>query len=1306
MNFNTIRSEGSLISADLLSAIQSGEAHGQKSADFGVDGKIRLIDEIAACWSDAKAYWAAFQHGMGRIKEGDTGATVTREQWILPLLRTLGFEGITFSRSAAQVGGETYFISHRLGEGVEGLPIHIEGARNDLDRRPPTGRPRISPHALVQDYLNRTEHLWGIATNGFQFRLLRDSERLSRPTYLEFDLQQIMDGELFSEFQVFYRIVHRSRWPRDVETAHECLLEQYYQQGIESGGRVREHLRDGVEEALKIFGNGFLVHPDNSDLRQQLQEGRLEALDYYRQILRLIYRFLFLMVSEERNLVGPDPENDHLRKVYTWHYSISRLREKVERPVDMEERYWDLWEGVKQAFRLYSHESFGQKMGISPLNGDLFGPQAMLQLENAFLYNRDFLRGFAHLSIFKENKTFRRINYAHLDVEELGSVYESLLDYHPITKDEDGKWKFELAFGTERKSTGSYYTRSELVQELIKSALVPVIEERLRNAKTPQEKEHALLSLKVCDTSTGSGHFLLAAARCIGRYLAKVRTGEDQPTPTEFRLAVRDVIQHCIYGVDLNPLAVDLCKVALWLEGHNRGYPLTFLDHRIKCGNSLIGLDKMERLKDGIPDDAFKPVTGDDKEVAKKIKAINKKERKDREKGQELLPFDIGGNLDSDLAAFAEQARTIDSISDNSPEDVHKKQENYQKIRADQSWFRDWTAANIWTAAFFYPLTKLDDPAIPTHERLMRYIENPKAAHGQLVGKANALAAKHRFFHWPLEFPEIAKAGGFDVVLGNPPWEKIQVEEQPFFETRDISISIASGAKRKEMIQKLKLSNPELLAEFLSHRREIECIDKFLKMSAIYPLTGGGKMNTYAIFSELSFMRMAHSGRAGLIVPLGIATDDNNKDFFSSLMQKNGLASLYGFENEDFIFSSVHHAFKFVALTLCGPKSTSTIIDFAFFLRTFDDLHSKTRHFSLDGTDIKALNPNTETCPIFRTGIDAELNRRIYKNYPIINNEHAGVNPWQASIHRMFNPTDDSSLFKTKHDLQADRFILDKGKFTDGRIVYFPVYEAKMIHQFDHRFGTYESQTQAQANQGKLPELDEKQHSDPTFITIPRYWTEEKYVEEFLSKKTDRKWLLAYRDITSSVVLRTTIAAIIPRTAAVDPCRLIYFGNDISPAMSACFLAMFNSLVFDYFARQKVSGSHLAIFVLNQLPVVPLSTFKGNDINFIASRSFELSYTSHDVQPFAEDMGYDGPPFKWNEERRALLRAELDAYYAKLYGLTRDELRYILDPQDVYGPNFPGETFRVLKEKEIKHYGEYRTRRLVLEAWDRLFGGT
>lgn len=1288
MNLNTIRSEGSLISADLLSAIHSGEAYGQKAGDFGVDGKIRLIDEIAACWSDAKAYWAAFQHGMGRVKEGDSGATVTREQWILPLLRTLGFEGITFSRSAAQVGGETYFISHRLGEGAEGLPIHVEGARNDLDRRPPTGRPRISPHALIQDYLNRTEHLWGIVTNGLQFRILRDSQRLSRPTYLEFDLQQVMEGEHFSEFQVFYRIIHRSRWPRDVESGHECLLEQYYQQGIESGGRVREHLRDGVEEALKIFGNGFLVHPDNNDLRQQIREGRLEALDYYRQLLRLIYRFLFLMVSEERNLVGPDPENDHLRKVYTWHYSISRLREKVERPVDMEERFWDHWEGVKQAFRLYSHEHFGQKMGVAPLNGDLFGPQAMPRLDNAFLYNRDFIRGFAHLSIFKENKTFRRINYAHLDVEELGSVYESLLDYHPVVSPSslgEERLSFQLAFGTERKSTGSYYTRSELVQELIKSALVPVIEERLKNAKTPQEKEQALLSLKVCDTSTGSGHFLLAAARRIGRELAKVRSGEDEPTPSEFRKAVRDVIQHCIYGVDLNPLAVDLCKVALWLEGHNRGYPLTFLDHRIKCGNSLIGLDKIERLKEGIPDDAFKPVTGDDKEVAKKIKAQNKKERKDREKGQALLPFDISGNLESDLASFAEQALSIDAIADNSPEDVHKKQENYQRIRADQAWFKDWTAANIWTAAFFYPLTKTDDPTIPTHERLMRFLENPKAAHGQLVGKANALAAKHRFFHWPLEFPDIAKAEGFDVVLGNPPWERIKLQEKEFFSITYPEIATAKNkSHRTKLIKELENQRPDLILLLIEAKHDAESEARFIRESSRFPLTAVGDVNTYPLFAELARLTISERGRVGMVCPPGIASDDTTKEFFSDLMAKRSLVSLISFVNEKFIFPGVLHNFRFCALTMAGRTWQIERAEFAYECQTFEDIRQQERFCALNEEDIALINPNTHTAPVFLTKADAALVKKIHTRVPVLWNEGRDGNPWGITFTTMFHMSNDSDIFSLTP--------------MDG---HAPLYEAKMFHQYDHRYGSSDPDSEKRSHMLGLSTVDE--HMDPNYTVQPYYWVPKVAVENALRGKWDKPWLIAFRGISSRALERTGIFTVLPRVGVGNSAPVV-FPSEQESQLITCLIGNFNSIVFDYVIRQKLSGPNMNFFFVKQLPVLPPEAYSSESKAFVSPRVLELVYTSNDLHLFAKTMGFNSPPFKWDGERRALLRAELDAYYARLYGLTRDELRYILDPQDIYGPNFPGETFRVLKEKEIKQHGEYRTRCLVLEAWDRLFG--
>jgi len=781
MKLTTIQSEGSLISAEILAEIYSGEAIGQKAKDFSLDKNVRLTDEIAACWADAKAFWEAFKHSVRKITEKQTGASQTREQWILPLLRTLGFEGITFSKSAAQVGGRTYFISHRFGDSDDGLPIHIEGANVDLDKRSPTGRPRISPHALVQEYLNRTEHLWGIATNGKKFRLLRDSERLSRPTYLEFDLEQMMDGEHFSEFQLFYRLIHHTRWPQNTEVAHECLLEQYYQQGIEAGGRIRERLRDGVEEALKIFGNGFLNHPNNAELKNKIHSGKISTQDYYRNLLRLIYRFLFLMVSEERNLVGPDPQNDHFRFIYDHYYSISRLRQKVERPVNVEDHHWDLWESLKQTFQLYGDKNIGQKLGVSPLGGHLFGEDALSFFENAFLYNKDFLHGFAHLSIFKVEKVTRRINYGHLDVEELGSVYESLLEYHAVLKGENGRLKFEFAYGTERKSTGSYYTRPELVNELIKSALVPVMEDRLNKAKTEEEKEKALLSLKVCDPASGSGHFLLAATRRIGTELAKIRTGEEQPTPPQFRSAVRDVIRHCIYGVDLNPLAVDLCKVALWIEGHNRGLPLTFLDHRIKCGNSLIGLDKMMRLMDGVPDDAFKPVTGDNKEAAQKIKALNRMQRQEWDKKQLILDFNMEERIQEDLDQFSKWNKRISDTSDIAIEDYKKKSNFYENIKSGGRWWNDWTAANIWTSSFFYPLIDENDPAIPTHDKLMGFLQNPNAAHGQLVGKVNAIALEHHFFHWPLEFPEVAENGGFDTVIGNPPYDVIN--ENKFFKS-------------------------------------------------------------------------------------------------------------------------------------------------------------------------------------------------------------------------------------------------------------------------------------------------------------------------------------------------------------------------------------------------------------------------------------------------------------------------------------------------------------------------------------------
>lgn len=837
--------------------------------------------------------------------------------------------------------------------------------------------------------------------------------------------------------------------------------------------------------------------------------------------------------------------------------------------------------------------------------------------------------------------------------------------------------------GTERKSTGSYYTRPELVHELIKSALEPVIEERIKGVNSQGEKIKALLALKVCDPAAGSGHFLLAAARRIATELAKVKTGEEQPTPVQFRMAVREVIQHCVYGVDINPLAVDLCKVALWLEGHNRGLPLTFLDHRIRCGNSLVGLDTMGRLKNGIPDEAFEPVTGDVKDVARKVKAINHQQRQAYEKGQMLLPLDAANNMDKEFEDFVLEAWSIDSLEEKSSEDVHRKQETYQKLHMNEAWYKDWTAANIWSSAFFYPLTKADDPAIPTFDRLMRYIRSPESADSRLVGAANDLATNHHFFHWPLEFPEIAEVGGFDVVLGNPPWERIKLQEPEFFAVRDPEIAKAlNSAERAKLIKHLPEKNPALAQEFARAQHDAEAGSRFIRSGQRFPLTAVGDINTYAIFAELVRGIVNKQGRAGIIVPTGIAIDDTCKMYFRDLNETETLVSLFDFENSEGLFSGVHRSYKFSLLTVTAKEVSER--KFAFFLTNTNHLNDKMRLFEFGSKDIALVNPNTRTMPVFRTKIDAELTKSIYHNFPVLVNDALRENPWGVSFLRMFDMSNDSHLFATS-----------------PKPNYLPLYEGKSVDIYDHRFANIIVNPNNPMRKAYQEYVTENEHQNTHFDINFEYWVEGSEIAHRINQPISN-WFLVYKRTTTASSERTLKCCIVPFAGIGDKIPVIFIKQNNKLYLP--LLGNLNSLVEDFVCRQKTGYVNLAYFVIEQLPILKPNSYLQSDLEFICPRVLELTYTSYVLEPFANDMGYEGPPFKWDEDRRALLRAELDAYYAHLYSLTRDELRYILDPQEVYGEDFPGETFRVLKDKELKNYGEYRTRRLVLEAWDRLFG--
>jgi hypothetical protein len=407
-SFPSIRIEGGLLGPELLDQLAAGELRGQRPADFGLEPRRNLTDEIAAVRADAQALWGVFQHRLARLPQNDLATSVTRDAWIIPLLGLLGYEP-RYNPRAYEVDGLTFAISHRAGEAEDSPPIHIVGARQELGRVPPSGRPRLAPHSLVQEYLNRKDHVWGVVTNGLTLRLLRDSTLVRRQSYVEFDLEAIFDEQRFTDFAVLYRLLHRTRLPRGAADASECLLENYYTQSIEQGGRVREHLRDGVKLALEAFANGFLAHPANAEFCSDLAAGRFKTQSFYQELLRLIYRLLFLMVSEERNLlVSRRPEQAAAAEIYRTYYSVSRIRRLVDLVTAYTE-HDDVWHGLRTVFRCLQDDKFGPFLALPALNGELF---TAVRLDSLSLRNHDFLTGFWHLSNYQDERThaIRRVS--------------------------------------------------------------------------------------------------------------------------------------------------------------------------------------------------------------------------------------------------------------------------------------------------------------------------------------------------------------------------------------------------------------------------------------------------------------------------------------------------------------------------------------------------------------------------------------------------------------------------------------------------------------------------------------------------------------------------------------------------------------------------------------------------------------------------------------------------------------------------------------------------------------------------------
>ena len=780
MKYTTIRIEGAILSADILDKIEQGNIGGQLAKDFGFSAKIKVKDEIAKAWADAQDLWRIFKRQKERVSEQGYGTTETRRYWIIPLLGLFGYDAQL--SKAATVHGKSYAVSHRTAN-LGRFPIHIVGFNDSLDKKRTDSGPRMSPHALLQEYINLTEHLYAIITNGIHLRLLRNSSRLIRLSFIEFDLETMMEEEHYADFAIMYRLLHSSRMPAKMDHGAESLIEKYHQDALDSGSRIREGLSDAVKISIRSLANGFLKHADNKELRKQIDNEEISAPAFYQYQLRLIYRILFLMVIEERNLIFPDNADKTKREIYYQYYSVNHLRKLCEKLYLADQRFNDLWIALKNTFHLFESEIKGKHLGLSPLAGDLFGYNAIGILNKCNLDNKILLECLRSLSVFNNKKTSQkmRVNYASLNVEEFGSVYEGMLEYDPVITKQAGVYQFDLVKGSARSSSGSHYTPDELVQPLIKHSLDYVIDDRLKSFDKKSEKEKALLSIKVCDVACGSGHILLNAARRIGAELAKVRTGEDQPSPAPLRQAIRDVIKSCIYGVDKNPLAVELCKVALWLEAHNPGEPLNFLDHHIKCGDAIVGLAHKEELENGIADEAFKKMPDDDKDIRAGLAKRNKEERKHAETREVYYEHAKYTSIAKSVIHVSKLFEDFNNLPETTVKEIEQKRSVYQQMTSEHDLWRLKNLADIQAAQFFIPKNEANAKKIITDAEYRDFLGGRKPMQGPKVGKAMGVAQEKRFFHWFLEFPEVFTPspagegrgkgkGGFDCILGNPPY--------------------------------------------------------------------------------------------------------------------------------------------------------------------------------------------------------------------------------------------------------------------------------------------------------------------------------------------------------------------------------------------------------------------------------------------------------------------------------------------------------------------------------------------------------
>ena len=1328
---------------------------------------IKATAEWRTSISDSTAF-AAFRNGARQRYDALSGSegpneAVTEQELIRPVLELLGWadylpqQGTTRNedipdyllftdaaskeRAAGRANPEERFRDAIVVEESKRFGLSLDARDRDDGRQSRTPHGQILRYLSTADIESESRIRWGFLTNGGLWRLYDYRARPRATGYFEADLGEMLESGGEDGLRLFYLLFRR-----DSFTPQQGATTSFQEAALAQGRRYEEKVAQDLSSV--VFERVF------PKLVQALADGTGEDLSRVRHAaLILLYRLLFVLYAEDRGLL---PVNDP-------RYEDYGLRKPVRDHVAHRMQGGGVFSASASSY--YDHlltlfrqiDEGDESIGLPPYNGGLFASEAAPLLKTARLTDKivgDIIYDLSHT----ETEGARHfVNYRDMSVQQLGSIYERLLEREPVRDENGGIVVRTNSYA--RKDSGSFFTPQELVDLIVDRTLKPLAEERLkafedkskelRSDHRPIADRHAellaldpaeaVLDLKVLDPAMGSGHFLVTSVDFLSDYIAELAEyvpavpewldGEyssplvervatirrdilqraqasdwvmDETQLTDQAIIRRMVLKRCIYGVDKNPLTVELAKVSLWLHSFTVGAPLSFLDHHLRCGDSLVGL-----------------------RVPEATAQLNR----------------LGGLFASSAIAGAEAATSgmqrIEEMSDADVSEVRESAELFRGVEDTTANLRgllDFLCGLRWLTSDMRgkARTALETPLVETlgsrpSEAYSLLARGPDAVGDgetggdpsrsgfkKLWSDARHIADREGFLHWEAAFPGVWRrwqeeqpVGGFDAVIGNPPWNRIKLQEVEWFATRSPELALApTAAARKTGIQQLRDKGAPLADEFDAAKERADKLGELIRASGNYPLLGGGDINLYSLFVERAMGLIKLDGFVGLLTPSGIYADKTAAAFFKSISTSGRVGGLFDFENRRLgtglppFFPDVDSRFKFCALIFGGTERRFDETECAFFLHDTRTIENPERCFPLAPSDFARVNPNTGTAPIFRTRRDAEITRRIYERHPVLVDRSQGEErrAWPVRYHTMFHMANDSHLFRTAAQLDSAGFYPVQGNcWKRGEEMYLPLYQGRMIWHFDHRANSVRVNPESTHNPYLSEPVSEAQHADPDFLPQTQYWVPADNVDTALPES--RGYTLSFRDIARPTDVRTMIAAVVPQVGCGHTLPvLIPAGAEFDAESTAQVLANLNSFGFDYVTRQKVQATHLTWYIVEQLPVIAA---EGYDRRFgdktarelVRDHALRLTYTANDMAPFARDLGYDGPPFTWDEEERRHLRARLDALYFHLYGLSREDAGYVLD------------TFPIVRRQDDAQFGSYRTRDLILAYVNALAAG-